>query len=126
MATRWTAPDDAGSGAPEQLLLRSGGGDADAFAALYDLLAPRVFGLVVRLVPDAPAAEAITCEAFVEAWRRSPTYDPERCSAAAWMLLLAHRLAVRARRSSASGAGRPTTAACADALGLLAVGGPPR
>ena len=126
MATRWTAPDDVAPGHPEQLLLRSGGGDADAFAELYDLVAPRVFGLVVRLVPDAPAAEAITCEAFVEAWRRSPTYDPERCSAAAWVLLLAHRLAVRTRRPSASGAGRPATPACADALGLLASGGPRR
>lgn len=126
MATRRTAPDDAGSGHPEQLLLRSAGGDSDAFAELYDLLAPRVFGLVLRLAPDAAAAETITCEAFVEAWRRSPTYDPARCDATAWLLLLAHRLAVRARRPSASGAARPAAPACADMLGLLAFGGPRR
>lgn len=83
----------------EQLLLRSGRGDVDAFAKLYDQLAPRVFGLVTRLVPDPATSEAIACEAFVDAWHRSASYDPDRCSAAVWVLVVAHRLAVRAARA---------------------------
>jgi RNA polymerase sigma-70 factor (ECF subfamily) len=101
VAVRAYLGDERRHGELEQLLLRSGEGDVDAFAELYDQLAPRVFGLVTNLVEDAAASEAITCEAFVEAWRRSSTYDPDRCSAAAWTLVLAHQLAMGARRLSA-------------------------
>jgi DNA-directed RNA polymerase specialized sigma24 family protein len=88
--------DDTRHDPVEELLLRSGRGDTDAFAELYDLLAPTVFGFVTSLVPDAAAAEATTCEAFVEAWRRSATYDPDRCSATVWVLVVAHRRVVQA------------------------------
>jgi RNA polymerase sigma-70 factor (ECF subfamily) len=98
VASRAFIRDERGFGELEQLLVRSGRGDVDAFADLYDHLAPRVFGLVTRLVPEATTAEAITCEAFVEAWRRSAAYDPARCSATAWVLVVAQRLALRARR----------------------------
>jgi RNA polymerase sigma-70 factor (ECF subfamily) len=83
----------------EQLLVRSGRGDVAAFTELYDQLSPRVFGLVTSLVPDRAAAEAITCEAFVEAWRRAASFDPDRCSATAWVLVVAQRLALRAARA---------------------------
>ena len=86
----------------EELLLLSGRGDVDAFAELYDELAPRVHGLATRLLGDAAAAEALTVEAFVESWRRAPTYDATTASAAAWVLALAHRLAVRTARLSTS------------------------
>ena len=104
------------------LLLRSGQGDREAFAELYDLLAPRVFGLVSCLVRDPDGAEAITCEAFVEMWRRAPSYDAERCSATAWTLLVAHRLAVRARRLSAPATERPAPPHCAPDAQLVSAG----
>lgn len=99
MASRAFLGDERRHGELEQLLVRSGRGDVDAFAELYDHLAPRVFGLVTRLVPHPAASEAITCEAFVEAWRRSASYDPDRCSATAWVLVVAQRLALRATRT---------------------------
>ena len=98
MAPRASLGDERPQGELEQLLVRSGRGDVSAFTELYDRLSPRVFGLVTSLVPDPAASEAITCEAFVEAWRRSASYDPARCSATAWVLVVAHRLALRARR----------------------------
>ncbi len=100
MVSRALLEDDRrNEGVLEHLLLRSGRGDAAAFGDLYDHLAPRVFGLVTRLVPDPAAAEAVTCEAFVDSWRRSASYDPERCGAAVWVLVIAHGLAVRAARA---------------------------
>ncbi|HEV2798168.1 MAG TPA: sigma factor [Nocardioides sp.] len=99
MAGRPHAHDDSRPGL-EQLLLLSGRGDVQAFADLYDELAPRVFGLVTCLVRDAATAEAVTEQAFLETWRRAPTYDPTTSSARAWVLALAHRLAVRAGRLS--------------------------
>ncbi len=99
MASRAFLRDERRHGELEQLLLRSGRGDVDAFAELYDQLAPRVYGLVTRLVPDPAASEAITCEAFVESWRRSASYDPDRCSATSWVLVVAQCLALRAART---------------------------
>ena len=74
MATRSSARHDSRRGL-EELLLLSGRGDAEAFAGVYDELAPRVYGLATRLVGDAAAAEAVTVEAFVEAWRRARHSD---------------------------------------------------
>ena len=88
------------------MLVRSGAGDVDAFADLYDHLAPRVFGLVTSVVHDVAVAEAVACEAFVDVWRRAATFDRTCSSAAAWILAVAHRLAVRARRQVV------TTCAC--------------
>lgn len=115
MASRASLGDDRREHTElDGLLVRSGAGDADAFAELYDHLAPRVFGMVTSAVQDATAAEDVTCEAFVEAWRRSPTYDPERCSAAAWVLVLAHRMAARAGRLSGPTTGRQASAPSVD------------
>nr|WP_300050399.1 sigma factor [uncultured Nocardioides sp.] len=123
MATRATPEADAGCAEPlERLLVRSGSGDTEAFAALYDRLAPRVFGMVTCVLRDDVASESITREAFVETWRRAPTYDPSRSSAAAWTLVIAHRAAVRARRLSPRPVGHPAAATCMDDSVVLAAG----
>ncbi|CAM3617359.1 sigma factor [Nocardioides zeicaulis] len=80
----------------EDLLERSGNQDTAAFATMYDRLAPRVYGLVTCLVRDPDAAEQVCCEAFLEVWRRAATYDPASPGAAAWVLGIAHRVALRA------------------------------
>lgn len=81
----------------EELLLLSGRGDVDAFACVYDELAPRVHGLSTRLHRAPATAEAVTVEAFVEAWRRAPTYDPTTSGAADWVMVLACSVALRGR-----------------------------
>lgn len=80
----------------EVLLIRSGRGDTAAFAELYDLLAPRVFGTVTRLVHDPGTAERVACEAFLETWRRAGSYYPARSGAADWVLAIARRAALLA------------------------------
>ena len=46
-------------------------GDQSAFAELYDVLAPTVFGVVRRVVRDAAQSEEVTQEVFVEVWRNA-------------------------------------------------------
>jgi RNA polymerase sigma-70 factor, ECF subfamily len=75
-------------------------GDRDAFAALYDETAPRLFGLVRRLLVDASQSEEVTQEVFLEIWQTATRYDPTRGRAIAWMLTIAHRRAVDRIRSS--------------------------
>lgn len=122
MVKRSTRADEGTRDAATVLLLRSGEGDQEAFAELYDLLAPQVFGLVSCLVRDPAGAEAVTCEAFLETWRRAASYEPDTCSATAWTLLLAHRLAVGARRLSAPATERPTRPHCAHDSRLVEAG----
>jgi len=100
------ARDDRLAPAPEQapdLMARVARGDEAAFAALYDELAPRVFGLCRRIVRDPAQAEEVAQEALVEVWRTAGRYDPAKGSAASWVLTIAHRRAVdRVRSEQAS------------------------
>ncbi len=98
--------DGSGAGAPtpaptpDELLARVGTGDREAFAALYDATAPRVFGLVRRLIVDPAQAEEVTQDVYLEIWQTAPRFDPARGSALAWMFTLAHRRAVDRIRSA--------------------------
>lgn len=84
------------------LLRRAAGGDEGAFAGLYDLVAPAVFGTVKRVVRNPAQAEEVTQEVFVDVWRTAPRFDPARGSALTWVLTLAHRRAVDRVRSEES------------------------
>jgi RNA polymerase sigma-70 factor (ECF subfamily) len=85
------------------VLLRAvGEGDQEAFARLYDLTAPRVFGLVLRVLRDRAQAEEVTQEVYMQVWRAASDYDPERGSPLAWLLTVAHRRAVDRVRSAQS------------------------
>ena len=81
---------------------RAGQGDESAFAEIYDTLAPTVHGIVRRVVRDPDHAEEVTQEVFVETWRLSPRYSPDRGSVAAWVATIAHRRAVDRVRSEQS------------------------
>ena len=88
---------------PEQRLARVATGDKRAFAELYDATAPRIFGLIRRLLVDPAQAEEVTQEVFLEIWQTATRYKQERGSAISWMLTMAHRRAVdRIRASQAS------------------------
>jgi RNA polymerase sigma-70 factor (ECF subfamily) len=96
----------SGDGPPDAdaLLRRVACGDEGAFSSLYDLVASRVYGLVLRVVRDPAQAEEVAQEALVDVWRRASTFDPDRGSAITWVLTLAHRRAVdRVRSAQAAG-----------------------
>jgi RNA polymerase sigma-70 factor (ECF subfamily) len=92
-----TGPDLAG------LLRACSLGDEGAFARLYDEVSARVYGLVLRVVRDPAQSEEVAQEALLDVWRTSARFDPERGSAASWILTIAHRKAVdRVRSAQAS------------------------
>ena len=91
------------------LLRRSARGDEAAFAELYDATAARVYGLVRRVLRDPHQSEEVAQEAFLEVWRTSARFDPERGSAQAWILTIAHRRAVDRVRSAEAASRREET-----------------
>jgi len=74
-------------------------GDADAFDAVYDQVAPTVFGIVRRVIRDPAQSEEVTQDVLLEVWRNAAKFDSGRGSAAAWVTTLAHRRAVDRVRS---------------------------
>ena len=86
----------------QQLLERVAQGDKQAFAALYDEVSPRVFGLVKRLLRDHSQSEEVTQEIFLEIWQSAPRFDPNKGGASTWILTMAHRRAVDRVRASQS------------------------
>ncbi len=85
-----------------QLMQRVQHGDQTAFAALYDALAPRIFGLVYRVLGDHSHSEEVTQEVFLHAWQQANSYSPGLGSPASWLLTIAHRRAVDRVRSTQS------------------------
>ena len=106
--------DPAGDFAPpapatkEELLARVAHGDQSAFGELYDQIAPRVLGLVKRLLVDHSQSEEVTQEIFLEIWQSAARYEPTRGGASTWILTMAHRRAVDRIRSSQAGRDRDT------------------
>jgi len=89
--------------ANDDLLARVALGDQAAFAELYDNMAPRVLGLVKRLLRDHAQSEEVTQEIFLEIWQNAARYDSSKGGASGWILTMTHRRAVdRVRASQAS------------------------
>ena len=81
------------------LLGRAGRGDEAAFGELYDVLAPLLHGLVLKVVRDPAQSEEVTQEAFIELWRLAPRYDASRGTVRSWAATIAHRRAIDRVRS---------------------------
>ncbi|KRF26583.1 RNA polymerase subunit sigma [Phycicoccus sp. Soil803] len=91
------------------LLRASAQGDENAFAQLYDAVAARIYGLVLRVVRDPAQSQEVAQEALLDIWRTSARFDPARGSAVSWMLTIAHRKAVDRVRSAQASTDREDT-----------------
>ena len=92
----------------QDLLEKVAQGDQRAFAALYDQISPRVFGLVRRILRDQAQSEEVTQEVFLEIWQSATRFDPNKGGASTWILTMAHRRAVDRVRSSQASRDRDT------------------
>lgn len=107
-ALPWPAGSHSRSGAVADgdLLMLTATGDTAAFSALYDRVAPWVFGLVRRILRNPAQSEEVTQEVMLDVWRTATRYDADRGSAHSWILTIAHRRAVDRVRSEQAAADR--------------------
>jgi RNA polymerase sigma-70 factor (ECF subfamily) len=92
-------PTPAAAPDASDLLRAVARGDEAAFESLYDLVAPRVYGLIRRVLRDPAQAEEVAQEVLLEVWKTASRYDAARGSATAWVFTIAHRRAVDRVRS---------------------------
>lgn len=89
------------------LLARAAGGSASAFEAFYDETIGYAQAVARRMLPPADIDDILS-DAFFQAWRELPRFDPQRGSPVTWLLTIVRSRALdllRHRRSS------PVTAA---------------
>jgi RNA polymerase sigma-70 factor (ECF subfamily) len=91
-------------------------GDEGALNEIYDQFSSFVYGLALRVIGDARAAEDVAQDVFVTVWERPDAFDPGRGSLRTWLGTLAHRRAVdyvrreeARRRRAVKDAARPET-----------------
>ena len=82
-------------------------GDERAIRALYARFGRSVYSLGIRLLRSTEAAEELTQDVFLTAWRKGARFDPSRGRLSTWLMAIAHNLAVDRLRHD-RGAARPS------------------
>ncbi len=87
------------------LLVRLARQDRDALRALYPLCAPKLTGLLIRMLGDRAEAEDALQDVFVKLWQRAATFDSDKGSGMSWICAIARNHALdrlRARKARRS------------------------
>jgi len=88
--------------ADEDLMPLVAGGDAEAFAALYDRHSRAAYSLAYRMMGEKQAAEDLAQDAFLKVWRSAGGYRAGRGSVRTWVLSIVHNRGIDQLRTTAS------------------------
>lgn len=69
-------------------------GEESAVEQLYAEYGGTVFGYLVKTLGDRGIAEDVHQQVFLEVWKRSPSYDPERAGLLTWIMQIARSRAI--------------------------------
>lgn len=81
------------------LLLAVGKGDRQAFAAVYQASASRLYPVALKMLRQQEAAEDVLQEAFISIWRKAEQFDPDRGEPLGWMTTIVRNCAIDRLRS---------------------------
>ena len=88
--------------ADEDLLSLVSGGDAEAFATIYDRHGRAAYSLAYRMMGERQATEDLVQEAFLNVWRAAASYQAKRGNVRTWVLSIVHNRGIDQLRSAAS------------------------
>ncbi len=75
--------------------------DREAFASLFDILAPRLKSFMIRKGASPELAEDLVQETMISVWTKAGLYDPARGSVLTWVFTIARNLRIdRIRKES--------------------------
>lgn len=80
------------------LLLAVADGDRAAFARFYQRTSAKLFGVVLRILPERSLAEDAMQDAYAKIWRNAAGYDARRGSPITWAATIARNVAIDLRR----------------------------
>jgi RNA polymerase sigma-70 factor (ECF subfamily) len=75
-------------------------GDRQSLARLYDRYAGQLLALGQRILADRREAEDLLHDVFLEVWRQAGSYDAERGSVRAWLLMRLRSRALDRRKAA--------------------------
>ncbi len=101
----------------DDLMARVARGDRVAFAALYEAVSAKLFGIILRILRRRDVAEDVLQDVFVKIWQKAADFDAARASPVTWMATIA-------RNSALDVARRRTHVAIDDAPEALEVSDP--
>jgi RNA polymerase sigma-70 factor (ECF subfamily) len=101
------------------LLARVAAGDETALAALYDRMASLAYGLALRIVGNADAAEDVVQDALLRIWHRADRYEPARGAARPWILRVVRNVAIDRLRTADARSRAETRSQTDPALGAV-------
>jgi RNA polymerase sigma-70 factor (ECF subfamily) len=59
-------------------------GDQQALGTFYDATSALVYGLALRILGNAAAAEDVTLDVYMQVWRQAAVYNAQRGTPTAW------------------------------------------
>jgi RNA polymerase sigma-70 factor (ECF subfamily) len=77
-----------------RLVARIRAGEQDALSDLYDRYSSVVYGVALRVLQNAAAAEDIVQDIFLQLWRKPDAFDSSRGSLVAWLAVIARHRAI--------------------------------
>jgi RNA polymerase sigma factor (sigma-70 family) len=81
-----------------QLLARTGLGDRQAFATLYDRTSGHLFAVILRIQRDRALAEDLLQEIYVSVWKAAASFDAARSQPLTWLTSIARNRAIDSLR----------------------------
>ncbi len=76
------------------LLVAVASGDRLAYRALYDSCAPKLLGIILRILKDRSRAEDVLQDVFMRVWQNASAYRPDMGNPFAWLASIARNRAI--------------------------------
>ena len=81
------------------LLEATSRGDREQFRELYEQTAPKLFGIVLRIIRNRAIAEEVLQDTYIRVWQNAERFTPDAGQPMAWLAAIARNRAIDRMRS---------------------------